>query len=140
MRLPLPGRGDASLWLLESALQGVGEVKGRAPWVAWFEIIFGNLEQTRDMHFVLTFPFRSTGHLKENLPFGQFLRLRRNCSEILDYKKQAKNLALKLEDDVLFISGQDQQQRGSQEEHSQESNQDQGYLHTEVLDLPLSVV
>ena len=35
-------------------------------------------------------------HLRDNLPFGQFLRLRRNCSRTTDYKEQANILSEKL--------------------------------------------
>ena len=35
-------------------------------------------------------------HLRDNLPFGQFLRLRRNCSNIEDYKTQADFLSKRL--------------------------------------------
>ena len=35
-------------------------------------------------------------HLRENLPFGQFLRLHRNCSEVEDFVSQANDLSLKL--------------------------------------------
>ena len=34
--------------------------------------------------------------LRENLPYGQFLRLRRNCSDLNDYKRQAYSLSTKL--------------------------------------------
>ncbi|KAJ1200586.1 hypothetical protein NDU88_004409 [Pleurodeles waltl] len=35
--------------------------------------------------------------LKDNLPVGQFLRLRRNCSSVADYRKHADKLAIKLQ-------------------------------------------
>ena len=35
-------------------------------------------------------------HLRENLPFGQFLRLRRNCSNVRDFECQADSLTDKL--------------------------------------------
>ncbi|KAJ1098507.1 hypothetical protein NDU88_003617 [Pleurodeles waltl] len=35
--------------------------------------------------------------LKDNLPVGQFLRLRRNCSSVEDYRKHADKLATKLQ-------------------------------------------
>ncbi|KAJ1177455.1 hypothetical protein NDU88_002710 [Pleurodeles waltl] len=35
--------------------------------------------------------------LRENLPVGQFLRLRRNCTELTDFKKHAKKLNDKLQ-------------------------------------------
>ncbi|XP_078504074.1 uncharacterized protein LOC144762705 [Lissotriton helveticus] len=34
--------------------------------------------------------------LKENLPYGQYLRLRRNCSELTDFKTQSADLTSKL--------------------------------------------
>lgn len=36
--------------------------------------------------------------LRDNLPYGQFLRLRRNCSILEDYKKQAKELEGRLQE------------------------------------------
>lgn len=36
--------------------------------------------------------------LRENLPFGQFLRIRRNCTQATDYKNQSADLSKKLEE------------------------------------------
>ncbi|KAJ1088977.1 hypothetical protein NDU88_002131 [Pleurodeles waltl] len=38
--------------------------------------------------------------LKDNLPVGQFLRLRQNCSSVADYRKHADKLATKLQTKV----------------------------------------
>ncbi|XP_069495412.1 uncharacterized protein [Ambystoma mexicanum] len=37
-------------------------------------------------------------HIRDNLPYGQFLRIRRNCSELFDYYEQADKLSSRLRD------------------------------------------
>ncbi|KAJ1217543.1 hypothetical protein NDU88_005137 [Pleurodeles waltl] len=62
-------------------------------------------EQTADVYYKPTdrnnlLPFQSfhPRSLRENLPMGQFLRLRRNCSNLSDYKKHANKLSTKLQE------------------------------------------
>ncbi|KAJ1165186.1 hypothetical protein NDU88_005615 [Pleurodeles waltl] len=49
-----------------------------------------------DRNTLLQFQSFHPRSLKENLPVGQFLRLRRNCTEIMDYKRHAQQLTNKL--------------------------------------------
>ena len=55
-----------------------------------------NHVKTTARNSLLCFDSFHPRHMRENLPFGQFLRLRRNCSEITDFKDQASNLTEKL--------------------------------------------
>lgn len=45
---------------------------------------------------LLRFDSHHPRSLRENLPFGQFLRVRRNCSNIPDFRRKAKDLSMKL--------------------------------------------
>ncbi|KAJ1122525.1 hypothetical protein NDU88_001011 [Pleurodeles waltl] len=49
-----------------------------------------------DRNNLLQFQSFHPRSLKDNLPVGQFLRLRRNCSELAHYTKRAKKLTKKL--------------------------------------------
>ncbi|KAJ1155024.1 hypothetical protein NDU88_007760 [Pleurodeles waltl] len=49
-----------------------------------------------DRNTLLQFQSFHPRSLRENLPVGQFLRLRRNCTELTDYKKHAQQLTDKL--------------------------------------------
>ncbi|XP_071989323.1 uncharacterized protein [Engystomops pustulosus] len=41
---------------------------------------------------LLSFTSFHPKHLRQSIPVGQFLRLRRNCSDIADFRKHAKDL------------------------------------------------
>ncbi|KAJ1172432.1 hypothetical protein NDU88_004279 [Pleurodeles waltl] len=49
-----------------------------------------------DCNTLLQFQSFHPRSLRENLPVGQFLRLRRNCTELTDYKKHAQQVTNKL--------------------------------------------
>ncbi|KAJ1104669.1 hypothetical protein NDU88_002079, partial [Pleurodeles waltl] len=51
-----------------------------------------------DRNNLLQFKSYHPRSLRENLPVGQFLRLRRNCSNLSDYNKHANNLSTKLQE------------------------------------------
>ncbi|KAJ1140408.1 hypothetical protein NDU88_006761 [Pleurodeles waltl] len=51
----------------------------------------------KDRNNLLQFQSFHPRSLKENLPVGQYLRLRRNCSTLTDYRKHADKLAIKLQ-------------------------------------------
>ena len=103
-----------------------GEVREGLSFMEWLNILDQNLKFTHTVtHNHLVFldleidihngGFKTTTHLKptakntllhfnsfhsrplrENLPYGQFLRIRRNCSEIKDYRVQSLALSDKL--------------------------------------------
>ena len=50
-----------------------------------------------DRNSLLRFDSHHPKALRENLPYGQFLRIRRNCSQLSDYDDQAKHLSTKLD-------------------------------------------
>ena len=49
-----------------------------------------------DRNSLLRFESHHPKSLRNNLPYGQFLRIRRNCSEVEDYHQQAVSLSQKL--------------------------------------------
>ncbi|KAJ1126012.1 hypothetical protein NDU88_004425, partial [Pleurodeles waltl] len=60
------------------------------------KLITSTYQKPTDRNSLLTYDSHHPKSLRDNLPFGQFLRLRRNCSSTHTYNTQANDLQTKL--------------------------------------------